>query len=199
MSGRDRNTTCHAVGVRLYLSSQGLGDSSERLLAMLPDEPRAAVIANAMDPYGERGVDEEIETLSSIGVEGTELDLRESSDIEGFDLLWVRGGNVFALRHAMAVHGTDRKIVDLLRRDAIAYAGYSAGPAVLSPTLRGLDLCDPPSDLSGEAIFEGLGVLDFVFVPHSGLAEMDPVVAYLRRERVPHRTFRDGDVLVIDG
>jgi dipeptidase E len=184
--------------VRLYLSSYGLGDSSGKLLSMLGDGRRAAVVANAMDPYEDRGVDEEIELLASIGLSATEVDLRETANFDGFDLLWVRGGNTFALRHAMASCGADEAIVDLLQRDELVYGGYSAGPVVLSPTLRGIDLVDPPSEVDGTVIFEGLGILDFVFVPHFGAPEMDPVVAYLDRETIPYRTFRDGEVLVID-
>jgi dipeptidase E len=191
--------------VRLYLSSYGLGDSSDKLLSMLGDGRRAAVIANAMDPYADRGVDDEIAMLASIGIQGREVDLREGFDVDGCDLLWVRGGNVFVLRHAMAESGADRQIVDLLQRDAIVYAGYSAGPCVLSPTLRGLDLCDDPTEVDGEPTFDGLGILDFVFVPHfdtPGHPEtnaMNDVVAYLGRENVPYRTFRDGEVLIVDG
>jgi dipeptidase E len=201
--------------VRLYLSSFRLGDAGDRLLEMLGNGRRAAVIANAMDPYEDRGLEFESEVLGEIGIDATELDLREffgdatalRRRLDAFDLVWVRGGNVFALRHAMAKSGADRVLTQMLRDDAIVYGGYSAGPCVLSPTLRGLYLCDETDVVErmyGEpVIFEGLGVLDFVFVPHfetpghPETAAMNDVVAFLRREGVPYRTFRDGEVLVI--
>ena len=49
------------------------------------------------------------------------------------------------------------------------YGGFSAGSCVLAPTLRGLDLCDPPDTCLatyGQVRYDGLGVLDRPVVPH---------------------------------
>jgi hypothetical protein len=46
------------------------------------------------------------------------------------------------LRHALAQSGADYALVKLLDEDAIVYAGYSAGPCVLSPNLKGFELVD---------------------------------------------------------
>jgi dipeptidase E len=203
--------------MRLYLSSFRVGDAADRLPELMRGGRRAAVIANAMDPYGRRGLDKELPALAALGIEAEELDLRDyfgdaerlRSDVERYDLLWVRGGNAFALRQAMAKSRADRVIVDLLARDAFVYGGYSAGPCVLAPSLRGLELCDDiPSvvKLYGEElVVDGLGVLDFAFVPHfdsPGHPEtefMNLVVAYYDQEEIPYRTFRDGQVLIRDG
>jgi dipeptidase E len=54
-------------------------------------------------------------------------------------------------------------------------------------------------------IFDGLGVLDFAFVPHVDSPDhpeteaLGRVAEHYRRERIPHRVFRDGQVLVING
>jgi len=203
--------------VRLYLSSFRTGDHPEHLLSLLGAGRRAAVIANSMDPYETRGLETEFPALAELGIDAEELDLRDyfdpddpiADDLASFDLLWFRGGNVFALRQAMAKSGADEAILDLLRRDAVVYGGYSAGPCVLAPSLRGLELCDETDvveKLYGEpVIFDGLGILDFAFVPHydtPGHPEtesMNHVVAYYEREGVPYRTFRDGQVLVVNG
>jgi len=203
--------------MRLFLSSFRTGDHPEQLLALLGSGRRAAVIANSMDPYGTRGLDTEFPALAELGIDAEELDLRDyfgaresvADDLAGFDLLWFRGGNVFALRQAMAKSGADEAILDLLRRDAIVYGGYSAGPCVLAPSLRGLELCDETDvveKLYDEPVrFDGLGILGFAFVPHfesPGHPEteaMNRVVAFYEREGVPYRTFRDGQVLVVNG
>jgi dipeptidase E len=116
-------------------------------------------------------------------------------------VLWVRGRNVFMLRHALHLSGGDTVLPDLLRRDALAYAGYSAGPCVLAPSLRGLD-----AGIYGTSpIFDGLGVLPYAIVPHYRSpdhpenAACDQVAARYASTGVPHRTFRDGQALVIDG
>ena len=81
-----------------------------------------------------------------------------------FDGLWVRGGNVFVLRSAMAVSAADTAVVDLLAENSLVYAGYSAGPCVLARSLAGLesvDDADAPRRLGlGEALVDGLGVLE---------------------------------------
>lgn len=184
---------------------------------MLPSSPRAAVIANAMDAYDRRGLETELPALSELGIEAEELDLRGyfaapdrvASDLAAFDLIWVRGGNVFALRHALAKSGADEAIVRLLAEDAFVYGGYSAGPCVLAPSLRGLELCDDPAPveaLYGEPVIrEGLGILDFAFVPHidsPGHPETEllaRVLASYRADGVAHRALCDGQVLVIRG
>jgi dipeptidase E len=96
------------------------------------------------------GVELELAALAEVGLSATELDLRGyfgeqrrlRDDLSGASLAWLRGGNVFMLRYAMARSGADAVFKELLAADALVYAGYSAGPCVLSPSLRGLELVD---------------------------------------------------------
>jgi dipeptidase E len=202
--------------VRLYLSSFRMGDHPDRLLELLGSARSAAVIANALDDQGaatrREGVERELSALGELGLEPRELDLREHfglpPDLSAYDLLWLRGGNVFLLRYALAASGADAAIVQLLRDDALVYGGYSAGPCVLAPSLRGLELVDEPEAVQetygAEPVWNGLGVLDFAIVPHvdsPGHPETERCNAladHYRAEGVPHRTLRDGEVLVID-
>lgn len=203
--------------MRLYLSSFRVGNAHDHLVALLHGGDRVAVIANSMDAYARRGLETEIPALLELGLRPEELDLRDffatpqatKSALASFDLLWLRGGNVFALRHAMAHSGADDAIVELLRDDAVVYGGYSAGPCVLAPSLRGLEQCDDPSPVEamyGEpANYAGLGVLDFAFVPHvdsPGHPETEALGRVAREYEetgVAYRAFRDGQVLVVDG
>lgn len=207
--------------MRLYLSSFRMGDHPEELVRLAGDGARVAVIANAVDgaPADVRRAAVEVENvaLSGLGLRPEEVDLRDhvgdrellSRTIAGFDVLWLRGGNVFVLRHALHVTGADEVIVEALRRDAVVYAGYSAGPCVLAPSLRGLELCDDATEVTrlhgAEPLWEGLGVLDHAFVPHvdsPGHPEtefMEGVVELYRSTGVPHVTLRDGQALLVDG
>jgi dipeptidase E len=205
--------------VRLYLSSFRLGDRPDRMLALLTGDGPVAVVANAMDgapPDVRAGaVGREIDDLRSLGLDPVELDLRAfwdnpnslSAAMAEYRLLWVRGGNTFVLRVAMSRAGADLVLTDLLGRDALAYAGYSAGCCVLAPSLRGLELVDPPDDVRTtyglEPIWDGLGLLPFAIVPHfrSDHPETELVEAlyvHYTNTGVPHRTLSDGDALVID-
>jgi dipeptidase E len=202
--------------VKLYLSSFRMGDRPARLLELLGSARSAAVIANALDDQGaatrREGVERELSALGELGLEPRELDLREHFglplDLSAYDLLWLRGGNVFLLRYALAASGADAAIVQLLRDDALVYGGYSAGPCVLAPSLRGLELVDEPEAVEetygAEPVWDGLGVLDFAIVPHvdsPGHPETErcnALAEHYRAAGVPHRTLRDGEVLVID-
>ncbi|MEU0300276.1 Type 1 glutamine amidotransferase-like domain-containing protein [Streptomyces sp. NPDC006175] len=212
--------------MRMYLSSFRTGDHPEQLLALLRRGPASgvavAVMANAVDalPAGERGaaVEREFGALSGLGLRPAELDLRAffgrpaeqvAAALARYPLVWVRGGNVFVLRQAMARSGADRALVSLLRQDALVYGGYSAGACVLAPGLRGLEACDPPEAVAtaygDEARWDGLALLDHAVVPHidsPGHPETEilgTVADRYRAEGVPHLTLRDGQALVVDG
>lgn len=203
--------------MRLYLSSFRMGDHPEHLLALLCGRAEVAVIANATDDRTEEarseGVVLEVEALRALGLRPSEVDLRDfferpvgdvADALAGFAAVWLRGGNVFMLRHALARSGADAALTELLRQDALVYAGYSAGACVLGPSLRGLECCDDPKAVPGPVIWEGLGILDYAIVPHvdsPGHPEseaLNTVAANYRADGIPHRALRDGQALVID-
>ena len=208
--------------MRLYLSSFRMGDHPEHLTALVGDDDRrTVVIANAMDdaPADIRraGVERELAALGELGFDAAELDLRDyfddrqrlSRELAGVALAWLRGGNVFMLRYALQRSGGDTVFSDLLARDALVYAGYSAGPCVLSPSLRGLEAVDDADAVmrvyGAEPVWAGLGVLDKAFVPHyrsPGHPEttgLGLVAERYRARGVPHLTLQDGQALVISG
>jgi dipeptidase E len=229
--------------VKLYLSSFRLGDHPERLVALLPPNPRIAVICNSIDAehpdVRREKVAAEITWLTELGLRPEELDFRDyfppdttpadafassqpdagdassphpAADggdlrerLDAVDGVWVRGGNVFVLRAALARSGADKILPDLVRSERLVYAGYSAGPCVLAPSLRGLELCDDADAVDGELVWDGLGLLDHAIVPHLDSpghpeTELLATVAELYdRTGVPHLKMRDGQVLVIDG
>lgn len=89
----------------------------------------------------------------------------------------------------------------------MVYAGFSAGPCVLAPSLRGLELCDPVADaqrLYVQVRYDGLGVLDRPVVPHLasvGHPESNLLGRVARRYVAAVRPFhplRDGEVLIIE-
>ena len=181
-----------------------------------------AVVANAVDtdPVDVRRekVAGEVRALAALGLLVEGLDLREHTGattaqmmqvLSAFHGLWVRGGNVFVLRSAMAVSAADTAVVDLLAEDGLVYAGYSAGPCVLAPSLAGLasvDDADAPRRLGlGDPLMDGLGVLERRVVPHVASpthpesAALDALARRYTREGVPHLRLSDGQALVVDG
>lgn len=207
--------------VRLYLSSFRLGDHPEHLVRLAGEGARVAVVANSIDgapaDIRREGVQREVDDLGGLGLRPTELDLRDlagagevEAALDGVDAVWVRGGNSFVLRVAMSRSGADAVLADAVRRDSLVYAGYSAGPCVLAPSLRGLELVDPVEDVArvwpgADLVWEGLGVLDRAFVPHwstPGHPEtelIDDVVARYDTDGTPYWKLRDGQVLLVEG
>ena len=204
--------------MRLYLSSYQLGSCGEVLAGLVRGSRRGWVVMNALD-----GLDEErrradlraqVAGLAALGLHAADLDLREHDEgglAEAFgrpDFVWVRGGNVFTLRMALARSGLDRLLTDGLAADRFVYAGFSAGSCVLAPSLRGLELCDPPDVCRaayGTVRWDGLGVLDRPFVPHlrspahpeTGLLQR--VAERYEEQGQPCWGLADGQVLVVDG
>ena len=107
----------------------------------------------------------------------------------------------------MKLSGFDSILQELFTNGAdMLYGGYSAGICVLGPTLRGVHIMDPPSEKPyGDyaTVWEGLNILDYVIVPHfeSDHPESEAVVkavAHLVKHKIPFRTLRDGEVIIID-
>ena len=205
--------------MRLYLSSFRMGDHPEHLTGLVGgDGRRKVVIANAMDdaPPDVCRAGVELAALADLGLDAAELDLRDyfgqqqrlHRDLAGACLAWLRGGNVFMLRYALSRSGADAVFRELLAADALVYAGYSAGPCVLSPSLRGLELVDDPGAVPRSygalPVWDGLAVLE-AFVPHyrspghPETAAIELVVARYRADGVAHRTLHDGQALLING
>lgn len=91
--------------MRLYLSSFRVGPHGHRLLQLLGLGRRTALIPNVLDGSSARdrdhGLARDVDELAALGLEVTLVDLRvpgAAASLGGYDLVWVRGGNVFVLR-----------------------------------------------------------------------------------------------------
>ncbi|MFC9790179.1 Type 1 glutamine amidotransferase-like domain-containing protein [Rhodococcus sp. NPDC127528] len=206
--------------MRLFLSSYRFGADPGRLLELVGEPGRAAVIANAADAWGsarDSAVVSDLVPLRRLGFEPEELDLREyvgrpdalRAALSRVKLVWVRGGNTFVLRAQFARSGADVVLTDLLRADALVYAGYSAGACVMSPSLRGLELLDDPAEVEPTCgipvVWDGLGLVDHAIVPHYRSPGYEPAESALieevadnyRRSGTSLRTLTDDEVIVV--
>lgn len=194
--------------MRLYLSSMGVGDHPERLVEVLGAGARVGVVLNAVDdrPDAETQMAWEVEhdELDHLGLRPERLDLRTDTDVERLrtiDALWVRGGNTFVLRAAMARSGADAVIIRRIVDSSLAYAGYSAGAAVLCPDLSPIAEIDDPRAAGPDPLMTGLGILDRPLIPHVGTTAFDEgrlctsLHERLTSDGVAHHALRDGDAL----
>lgn len=203
--------------MKLYLSSYNLGDNPEKLIELVGTTKKVAVICNASDlktvEERKEKVKEEFDHLIEIGLLPEELDLRKyfgkqnklKEKLNEFETVWVKGGNTFVLRRAMAQSGFDILIKEKIEDSNFVYAGYSAGSCVVTPTLKGLEIVDDPievpKDYNSEIIWEGLGLVDYSIAPHykSNHPEsimVDETVKYFVENKMPHKALRDGEVII---
>jgi len=206
--------------MRLYLSSFRNGSKPEELLKLLGTGRRTALIFNAQDwkSDGDRktDLDQETERLRSIGLRPQEIDLRKyfgkpnelKEVLSGFDLIWVRGGNVFVLRRAFKQSGADKVIPELLRNDELVYGGYSAGVDIMQPHLHGIELVDDPNlvpkNYEPEILWECLGLIPYCVAPHyksdhPESADIDKTVEYYIENHILFIALHDGQAIVIEG
>jgi len=205
--------------MRLYLSSFGLGNRPERLVALVPPRARVKVVVNALDNFPQardEWLRRERQDLERLGFLPEELDLRDcfgspsrlARALDGVGLVWITGGNTFLLRRAMRQCGLDSLIHPLLSSDRLVYAGFSAAACCAGPTLRGLECVDDPTVIAdgyeGETIWDGLGLIKQAIAVHfqSRSAEgtaIGQTLADWRTRNVPFVALHDGEALVIDG
>lgn len=205
--------------MRLFLSSYRFGADPARFTGLTGRPGRIAVIANAADAWPERARDaavtSEFGPLRALGYAPEEVDLRAFTGdpdgvraaLDGFASVWVRGGNTFVLRAQLRRSGADRVLTDLVRRGALTYGGYSAGACVATPSLRGLEFSDDPTDVdavgAGPVCWEGLGWVDHAIVPHAGGSVLgddgvERTLEYLRAASIPFVALTDDEVIVVD-
>jgi len=206
--------------MKFYLSSFRLGDASDQLAAMTP-YGRIGYINNALDfssadlKRKKAHTERELGELRALGLRAELVDLSEyfaetdalAERLNELGAVFICGGNAFVLRQAMMLSGMDEFLLNLEVGSDFLYAGYSAGPCVLSPTLRPYaivdDATDTPYDGWDEVIWEGLNLLDFAFMPHwdsdhPESADIEKEIAFCEREGIPYRAVRDGDVIIIE-
>jgi dipeptidase E len=205
-----------------YLSSYKIGNHPESLLALFSENKSVGYIPNALDFTGadpkrrEMHVASDMQSLADVGLQAEVLDLKNFFDkedrlkekLQSLGGIFISGGNTFILRQAMRLSGLDTILREYNKTQKdFVYAGYSAAGCVLSPSLRGYAIVDDPTDLpySGqkETIWEGLGMIDYAFLPHFDSdhpesADISKEVQYCIENKIPYKTLKDGDALIFE-
>ena len=207
--------------MKFYLSSYKIGDEILALKDMVLNlDKRTAYISNALDFSSDlerrkKSEEADLADLKAAGLKPENVDLREffgrqeelNQKLSGYNIIWVRGGNAFVLRQAMKLSGFDKALLEMLGRKDLVYGAYSAGACVLAPTLHGLELVDDPNvhpcPGQAETIWEGLGILDYAFVPHyssdhTESSAVDNTIKYMIDNKILFKAVKDGEVLVFE-
>jgi len=203
--------------MKFYLSSYRLGNNTNQLQKWLSiTNKKVAYIPNGLDGLKmnekrrEERIGEDLQDLKDLGCEVELLDLKKyfgnksalSEEIQSCAMLWLSGGNVFVLRQAMHLSGLDILIQEPPKEASFIYGGYSAAGCVLSPSLEAYQIVDDPTDFPykmKETIWEGLNLIDLVFLPHhnSNHPESEDIAKeldYCVKNNLPYKTLEDGEV-----
>ncbi len=209
--------------MKFYLSSYKVGspENQEKLKQLTGNKKSVAYIPNALDwttDLERRKLSEnkDFEDLKQLDFTVNRLDLQEyfgkpeelKKELEKHEIIWVRGGNTFVLRQAMKLSGFDNILKELIDSNSdMIYGGYSAGACVLSPSLKGIEIADDPTQKpygdDKDTIWEGLSVLNYAIAPHYQSdhpeSEMiEKVVEYYKENNVSFKTLHDGEVIIIE-
>ena len=207
--------------MRLFLSSQDLGNYAEVAANLAGKNKKALFIKNAQDHYPPEqrnfSTPEKQKMFEAVGFEFEEIDLRDyfgkaeklAEKLSLAGSFWSSGGNVFILRHAFAQSGLDKILFELLKKDKILYGGWSAGAMVMAPDLKGPIWSEEdrpniiPKGYDAKVIWKGLNLIPFYIVPHFGseIHGKSPqrLADYYKSKNLRHYILEDGQVIVIDG
>ena len=207
--------------MKFYLSSYKIGNETEKLKELIPENNKCGYIPNALDftkadpERRKKHMDSDRQALNEVGFKVEVLDLKEyfgrpnelQKKMSELGAVWVSGGNTFVLRQAMKISGFDEILKGLVERQDFLYAGYSAGCCILAPSLKCLQIVDDPNDMPykqiKETIWKGLGLIDYVILPHyasehSESKDIDKEVQYCIDNKILFKALKDGEVIIIE-
>lgn len=140
-----------------------------------PQDTTTAFIPTAADPYKKNQwfVDEDKEALTKHGFNLSEVDIKNKTEkrlygiLSKFELIIVAGGNSFYLLEKSLESGFDKALRKLLS-EGIVYVGGSAGAVIVGPSLEPVKTLDDPQQGKNLKNYNGMGIVDFVVLPHYG-------------------------------
>lgn len=205
--------------MKYYLSSFEIGSKQEDLKRLIPNgkvgyipnardftgaDPMRSALRSEKDMNALRELSIAVELLNLQDYFGKQLALQTKLDELG--AIFISGGNVFVLRQAMKLSGLDQILKSLQTDPDFLYSGYSAAGCVLAPSLAPyeiVDKADTPYSEQHEIIWEGLGLIDYTFLPHwdsdhPESADVEKVITYCKENNITYKAIRDGEVIVIE-
>lgn len=208
--------------MRLFLSSQDFGNYAAEAIKLVGKKRYAIFIKNAQDDLLEEErnftTPEKKKMFEEAGFTFEEIDLRDyfgksealKKALSTAGSVWCAGGNTFILRRAMRFSGLDKILTALLEEDKILYGGWSAGACITSKSLKGIEFGDRPTPgavpdnyPSKEVIYEGLGFVDIMIIPHCNMEwfkeSANQTESYFLNHKVQYKKLNDGQVIVVNG
>jgi dipeptidase E len=110
--------------------------------------------------------------LRDVSLENENMDTLRAKLVD-VDMVFVAGGNSFYLLQQVRASGFDTVLRELIEQ-GVPYIGASAGAVMVGPDLRPVATLDDPNAAPGLENMTGLGLVDFVTLPHYGVEKYLP-------------------------
>jgi dipeptidase E len=177
--------------MQVLLLSSGLGAVPK----YLAPGARIGFIATAAEPYENSTFNEENrEDLRRLGFAIEEVDVSGEAPtslqqtIADVDAIFMAGGNTFYLLQKLREKGVDRMVVDHVAKEKL-YIGSSAGSVLVGPSIEPVRVFDDPDEAPDLVNFDGLGLVDYVVLPHYGNDADRPLYEEIERSYGNRLTF----------
>lgn len=176
--------------MKLFLTSVAANvlDKLVPLLSKSPKELSVLFIPTGADPYKSREwMDDDRNKLVELRFNVSDFDLNGKKEDEVRQVLlktniaFVAGGNTFYLLEKVRQSRFDKVVKDLIKKDLI-YIGSSAGSVILGPNIEPMKYLDDPSKAPSLSDYSGMGLVDFVLLPHFDNKKYDDAYKKLMKE-----------------
>lgn len=199
--------------MKLYLSSYRIPDPEALKRFVGKDDIKIGLVLNSKDYKSKEDREEKWREVSeyfpSLGLSIQEIDLRTYKDrdtlknaLESLDVIWFLGGNTYCLRWAIEQSPATKEMLRDVFESGVIYAGDSAGAIIAGPTLKYFDSADDPTVVP-ETLYDGLGFVDFVVVPHWGSEDYGDLLNQenekLEKDGYKTMPLRDNEFILVDG
>ena len=173
----------------------GKGKASKALFVI------AATVPYGLEPRPD-WVSRSLGEIEPFAEDITEVTLEDDvpTDLSGYDLVFVSGGNVLYLAYKLAETGFGEMLKKYIERGGV-YVGNSAGSIVLMESIEHFLEADGMGGAPG--IYPGLGIVDYAIIPHMNHPKYGPIVerAMQKYESEGKKVYpiNDDQALLIDG
>lgn len=165
--------------MKFFLTSSfsKVADKLSELIDANPETITVAFIATAAEVYKDKWfVDADRNTLKAQGFKIREISLHLKNaealakEIADCAIIFVAGGNVFYLLQEVRKSGFDTVLNQMLSSQVV-YVGSSAGSVLVGPDIEVIAELDDPLEAPELKNYKGLGLVDFIVLPHYNQAE----------------------------
>ncbi len=179
----------------------------DKVASYIPEHATVAFIPTAADVYDTKPwMEADRLKLQELGLAVEDYDIKNKTseliyaELREKAVIFVSGGNSFyLLKHARA-SGFDTAVKKLVAEGKI-YIGSSAGSILLGPTIEPVMALDNSEQAGTLDSYVGLGIVDFVVLPHYGKEKYAQRYEAIIREwsdKVSLKPLSDSQFIVVD-